>query len=58
MGKSLEEAAVNVCCLVLLVQAMGLKLGYPNVEELMALCLGKTRKVISRFNMTMNLLEK
>lgn len=43
-----QQAAVDVSCLVPLVQAVSLKLGHPDVEELMALCLRRTNIFYTR----------
>lgn len=40
--QSLEEAALNVSRLILLEQAVGLQLRYPDVEEFVAFCLEET----------------
>lgn len=41
LRESLEEAVLDVCCLVLLKHPVSVQFGHPDVEHIMALCLGE-----------------
>ena len=43
MRESMQEAIVNMCCLVLLIYPMGTQFGNPNVEKVMTLCLDRKK---------------
>lgn len=50
MAQRRQQAAVDVSCLVPLVQAVSLKLGHPDVEELVAFGLRRTN-ILTRGNL-------